>query len=189
MRRCLNFFTVEGLSGGAPEASFTKKPPKKRNIRRLVLVAASAVLLLAAAFVGIRLAGRTSGGKPKANVLITPTENPVYAIRSEQDFRGGVGWFYEFRYDETAGVPFTIDELIITATADNSKEYNDFYTREDAIRWYGSATLEKGRPQTHMGGFPVDQVCAVRLTLKGIDANGNALTFSGEAALSKEVKE
>ena len=25
-----NFFTVEGLSGGAPEASLAKKPPKKR---------------------------------------------------------------------------------------------------------------------------------------------------------------
>ncbi len=183
-----NFFTVEGLSGGAPEASLAKKPPKKRNVRRLILAAAGAVLLLAAAFAGLRLAGRMSGGKPKANVLITPTENPVYAIRSEADFRGGVGWFYEFRYDETAGVPFTIDELIITVTADNGEEYNNSFTREDVIVWYGSATIEKGRPQTHMGGFPVDQVRSVRLTLKGTDANGNALTFSGETALSKEIK-
>ena len=184
-----NFFTVEGLSGGAPEASLAKKPPKKRNVRRLILAAAGAVLLLAAAFAGLRLAGRMSGGKPKANVLITPTENPVYAIRSEADFRGGVGWFYEFRYDETAGVPFTIDELIITVTADNGEEYSNSFTREDVIVWYGSATLEKGRPQTHMGGFPVDQVRSVRLTLKGTDANGNALTFSGETALSKEIKD
>lgn len=94
-----NFFTVEGLSGGAPEASLAKKPPKKRNVRRLILAAAGAVLLLAAALVGLQLSGRAAGGKPKANVLITPTENPVYAIRSEADFRGGVGWFYEFRYD------------------------------------------------------------------------------------------
>lgn len=40
-----------------------------------------------------------------------------------------------------------------------------------------------------MGGFPVDQVRSVRLTLKGTDANGNALTFSGETALSKEIKD
>ena len=86
-------------------------------------------------------------------------------------------------------MPFTIDELIITVTADNGEEYSNSFTREDAIRWYGSATIEKGRPQTHMGGFPVDQVCGVRLTLKGTDANGNALTFSGETALSKEIKD
>lgn len=40
-----------------------------------------------------------------------------------------------------------------------------------------------------MGGFPVDQVRSVRLTLKGTDANGNALTFSGETTLLKDVKE
>lgn len=53
-----NFFTVEGLSGGAPEASLAKKPPKKRNVRRLILAAAGAVLLLAAAF------ARPSAGWP-----------------------------------------------------------------------------------------------------------------------------
>ena len=56
--------------------------------------------------------------------------------------------------------------------------------------WFdGSNVLTKESPRSAMGGFPVNDVNTVRVTLRGVYANGNELTFSGSTALSKEVKE
>lgn len=133
---------------------------------------------------------KPSGGKAQANVLITPLENPTYAINAGEDmFQGGVGWFYEFQYEETAGVPFTINEFIVTTIADSGYEYNDYYTSDDVTKWLGSPTLRAGEPQSLRGGFPLGPAQGVRITLNGTDANGNELSFSGYVELSKEIKE
>ena len=114
----------------------------------------------------------------------------TYAVNAGEDmFQGGVGWFYEFQYEETAGVPFTINEFIVTTIADSGYEYNDYYTSEDVTKWLGSPTLRAGEPQSLRGGFPLGPAQGVRVTLNGTDANGNELSFSGYVELSKEIKE
>ena len=178
-------------SDTAPQASEAKEPsptpPKKRRVWLPIVL----VVVLLCVVAGVMLFQQNAQPtKLQANVVITPTENPTYAIRSEEDFQGGVGWFYEFRYEETAGVPFTINEAIITVVGDHGKEYNDCYTADQVAMWFeGDNVLTKESPRSAVGGFPVNDVNTVRVTLRGVDANGNELTFSGSTALSKEVKE
>ncbi len=164
--------------------------PKQSGVRKPLFIAAGAFVLIAAILVCLLPNGKSSGGKAQANVVITPMENPVYAVDvGEEVFQGGVGWFYEFQYEETAGVPFTISEYIVTTIADSGGEYNDYYTQDDVTRWLGSPTLRAGESQTLRGGFPLGPAQGVRITLNGTDANGNELSFSGYVELSKEIKE
>ncbi len=165
-------------------------PPKQSGVRKPLFIASGALVLIAAIIVCLLLSGKASGGKAQANVTITPLENPTYAINAGEDmFQGGVGWFYEFQYEETAGVPFTINEFIVTTVADSGYEYNDYYTSDDVTKWLGSPTLRAGEPQSLRGGFPLGPAQGVRITLNGTDANGNELSFSGYVELSKEIKE
>lgn len=124
----------------------------------------------------------------QANVQIAPYENPVLAIRSD-DFADGIGWFWGFQIEETAGVPFTISELTATFISDDSKEFPHVYTGEQCIDFFGSDTLERNLPQSWTGGFPLQRLSSVRLTISGVDANGNKLTFESSLELSKEVAE
>ena len=164
-------------------------PPTKPAKRFPIAIAISAASLCIILLVGIFLNGHRS--KPQANVVITPSENPTYAIESAEYFpEAGKGWFYEFNYEETAGVPFTVSQAVITTIGDDDLEYNQYYTGDEVATWFeGSATLEKDAPHSAMGGFPIDDVKGVRVTLSGTDANGNDLSFSGYVELSKEVQE
>lgn len=174
----------------AQDDALCTAPPKQSRVRKPFFIAAGAFALIAAILVCLLPSGKSSGGKAQSNVLITPMENPVYAVDvGEEVFQGGVGWFYEFQYEETAGVPFTISEYIVTTIADSGGEYNDYYTQDDVTRWLGSPTLRAGESQTLRGGFPLGPAQGVRITLNGTDANGNELSFSGYVELSKEIKE
>ncbi len=199
-----NFFAASDVSADAPakENAVPEAPapiqedapsaasPKKPGARKPLCIAAGVLVLCAAVIVCLLLGGKSPAGKAQANVTITPLENPTYAINAGEDmFQGGVGWFYEFQYEETAGVPFTINEFIVTTIADSGYEYNDYYTSDDVTKWLGSPTLRAGEPQSLRGGFPLGPAQGVRITLNGTDANGNELSFSGYVELSKEIKE
>lgn len=120
--------------------------------------------------------------------MITAAENPVRAIRFDE-FPDGVGWFYGFRIEETAGIPFTIHQLDSIIINDNGREDAYSYTGEQAAEWWGSDTLVQNSPQSLDGGFPLQDVKGVRIVLTGTDANGNELTFEGSLELSKEIAE
>ena len=181
---------VSEIPSPAQDDTLCAASPKQSGDRKPLFIAAGAFVLIAAILVCLLPNGKSSGGKAQANVVITPMENPTYAINAgEELFKGGVGWFYEFQYEETAGVPFTISEYIVTTIADSGGEYNDYYTQDDVTRWLGSPTLRAGESQTLRGGFPLGPAQGVRITLNGTDANGNELSFSGYVELSKEIKE
>ena len=180
--------TVSATSEPVQEDTLHAASLKKTGGKKPLLIAAS-VLVLAVIIVMLLLNSHLLGGKPKANVVITPMENPTYVIHgTENDFRDGFGWHYQFQYEETTGVPFTIKEYIVTTVGDGGQEYNDYYTGDDVAQWFGTPTLQKGAPKMLTGGFPLDGVCGVRVTLNGVDDNGNNLSFSGYVTLSKEIK-
>ena len=145
-----------------------------------------AVLLCAVVVVCLLMNGKPSG--KQAQVSIVPMENPVHAIHWE-DYPDGVGWFYEFRIEETAGVPFTVRELDSIIINDNGGEGTHSFTGEDVAQWWGSDTLVQNSPQSLGGGFPLQDVKGVRIVLNGTDANGNELSFEGNLELSKEIAE
>lgn len=159
-------------------------PPRKKW---LVLPAVlEAVLLCAVLIVCLLMNGKPSG--ERANVTIVSAENSVKAIRFD-DFPDGVGWLYEFRIEETGGVPFTIHELINTIYSENGSKTSQTFTAEQLAGFWGSATLTQNIPQPWTGGFPLQPVKGVDVVLKGADANGNELEFTGYIELSKEISE
>lgn len=199
-----NFLAVQGVAEeeqsvlGAKEPSaqpgeeFARETPVRQTVsaprrRRFVLPAVlGAVLLCAVVVVFLVMNGRPSG--KQAQVSIVPMENPVHAIYWE-DYPDGVGWFYEFRIEETAGVPFTVHQLDSIIINDNGGEGTHSFTGEDVAQWWGSDTLVQNSPQSLGGGFPLQDVKGVRIVLNGTDANGNELSFEGSLELSKEIAE
>ena len=192
-----NFLAVEEMTEEtqpAPEAE--EIPAQETSVqqtesapcrRRFVLPAVlGAVLLCAVVVVCLLMNGKPSGGQ--AQVSIVPLENPVHAIHWE-DFPDGVGWLYEFRIEETAGIPFTVHQLDSIIINDNGGESAHSFTGEDVAQWWGSDTLVQNSPQSLGGGFPLQDVKGVRIVLSGTDANGNELTFEGSLELSKEIAE
>ncbi len=89
-----NFFAINSASAPAEEAPAPETPspvqddapcadsPKKPGSRRPLLIAAGALVLCAAVIVCLLLGGRSPTGKQQANVVITPLENPTYAINA-----------------------------------------------------------------------------------------------------------
>lgn len=199
-----NFLAVEGMIGetqpapdageipAQPEAESAQKTPTRlpeitSRKKRFVLPAVLGGVLLCAVLI-VFLLMNGSSSREQANVLVTPIENPVYAIRLD-DFLDGVGWRFGFTIEETAGIPFTIQEVNEVAIADDGEEFPHIYSGEWFTQWYGSDTLTKGVPQRWTSGFPLQNCSAVRLMFKGVDANGNALTFEGSLELLKEIAE
>lgn len=195
-----NFLAVEEAQP-APEAVEIPEPPEEESAqetpvqqmestprkRRFILPAVlGAVLLCAVVVVCLMMNGKPSGAQ--AQVSIVPMENPVHAIHWE-DYPDGVGWLYEFRIEETAGVPFTVHQLDSIIINDNGGEDTHSFNGEDIAQWWGSDTLVQNSPQSLSGGFPLQDVKSVRIVLNGTDANGNELTFEGSLELSKEIAE
>ena len=175
---------AEEISAQETPVQQTESAPRKR---RFILPAAlGAVLLCAVVVVCLMMNGKPSGAQ--AQVSIVPMENPVHAIHWE-DYPDGVGWLYEFRIEETAGIPFTIHQLDSIVINDNGGEGTHSFNGEDVAQWWGSDTLVQNSPQSFGGGFPLQDVKGVRIVLNGTDANGNELTFEGSLELSKEIAE
>lgn len=189
-----NFFTTPSVEPAAesasPDAATPVQPeqqpaPQPRK-RKFLLPAVLGALLLCAVLAIVLVPNNAS--HMQALVAITPTEDPVRAIRFEE-FPDGVGWFYEFRMEETAGVPFTIHELTVVNIGDNGQEYPQSYTADQISQWWDSNTLQQSESRFLSGGFPLQDVKGVNLILTGTDANGHELTFEGSLTLSKEIAE
>ena len=162
----------------------TESAPRKR---RFILPAVLGIVLLCAVVVVcLMMNGKPSGAQ--AQVSIVPMENPVHAIHWE-DYPDGVGWLYEFRIEETAGIPFTVHQLDSIIINDNGGEGTHSFNGEDVAQWWGSDTLVQNSPQSFGGGFPLQDVKGVRIVLSGTDANGKELTFEGSLELLKEIAE
>lgn len=124
----------------------------------------------------------------KANVVITPVENPVPLIVVE-DFPEGYGWMYEVAIEETAGVPFTASMLTQTIVGEDGEEYpHNMAAEQIAVAW-GGDTLYKDAPRNWRGGIPVQPVKAIKVIVRGTDANGNEVEAECTIELLKETAE
>lgn len=170
----------------AQETPVQQKESAPRKRRFVLPAVLGAVLLCAVVVVCLLMNGKPSGGQ--AQVSIVPMENPVHAIHCD-DYPDGVGWFYEFRIEETTGIPFKVHQLDSIIINDNGGEGTHSFTGEDVAQWWGSDALVQNSPQSFGGGFPLQDVKGVRIVLSGTDANGNELTFEGSLELSKEIAE
>lgn len=186
----------EPLSSPANTPAPETEPPQAQRKRRILPVAIGAVLLCIV--LGICIVVFSQGNDNNNDnvpsvtahsvVAITPSQDPTYAIHLD-DFPDGVGWFYSFTIEETTDIPFTIHELNVILITDEGVEFPSTFTGQQCIDFFGSDTLTKNAPQTWTGGFPLQDLSGVRLTVRGVDANGNELTFENSLTLSKEIAE
>lgn len=169
-----------------PTGDEENAPAKKPNLRVLIPAVLGGVLLCAVLIVSLLMNGKPAG--EQANVTITPFQSPVYAYRDDH-FMGGVGWHWGFTLEETAGVPFTVQEIKEIYIADNGEEFPYVWSGEFFTEEFGSDTLTKNSPKKWTSGMPLQDCRGLRFVLTGVDANGNALTFEGSLELSKEIVE
>ena len=177
-----NFLAIEGMTDEAQRAPAEAETPAqeadapavnaasgKRKLRLFVIGAALlCIVLLGVFFVG----GSQPQSALKANVVLTPVENPVPVIVVE-DFPEGYGWMFEVAIEETAGVPFTAATLTQTLVGEDGGEYPYSVSAEQIAMAWGSTTLCKDAPRNWRGGIPVQPVKAIKVSVRGTDANGN----------------
>ena len=214
-----NFFAVDGVAEEAQptpavEESPTQEAPVQQpktapSKRKFVLpVALGAILLCAVVIVCLLVNGKPSAEpansyepysrewyqqeqtpvEGQAHVLISATENPVKAIRLDV-FPEGIGWFYDVHIQETQGVAFTMEEMVITTFFPSGASVQDVYDADRLTEIFGSCVLADGALCSWGGGMPVQDVSGLGFLLKGTDANGKQLEFHGYVELSKEIKE
>ena len=186
-----------------------RQPETAPRRKKFVLPAALCAVLLCAVLVVCFLTNRKPADEPanlyepytlewyqqeqtpvegQAFVMIKAIENPVMAVRNEA-FPDGVGWFYDVHIQETKGVAFTIEEMVIDTFQASGATMRDVYNADRLAEFFGSCVLADGELFSWGGGMPVQDISGFGFLVKGTDANGNALEFHGYVELSKEVKE
>lgn len=206
-----NFFVIEGVSDETESApTDVKAPVQEETVRktetasgkRKMLAFIVCIILLCAVVTGVFVIkgknqnpeiedGAYNTQQPaaqKANVVITPVMNPVPLIVVE-DFPEGYGWMYEVVIEETAGVPFTVSQLMHVIIDEDGMEYPSNFAVDHVIRAWGGDTLYKDAPRNWRGGIPEQPVKAIRLIFLGTDANGNEVEAECTIELLKKTEE
>lgn len=206
-----NFLTIEGMTDKTQSTpAETEAPIQESNVpeektaprQRKPWFAACGIALLCIVLLGFFFingdnpqtvkgngdSNSKGAAAQKANVVITPVENPV-PLTVVEDFPEGYGWMYEVAIEEMAGVPFTASMLTQTIVGEDGEEYpHNMAAEQIAVAW-GGDTLYKDAPRNWRGGIPVQPVKAIKVIVRGTDANGNEVEAECTIELLKETAE
>lgn len=195
--------TLQPANEAPNEAHAETAKPKNHRILPVLLLCAALVCLIA---ICLALRGSHSKNEPPIGsmvlisgmkektegipcVVIHSEEDPVKAVYSEA-FGNGAGWHYTFRITETNGVPLTVTRMYSSLFLSNGKT-NKIELSEDYITstFMGSNILHSGYIYHFQGGFPLQSLVAVGLTIEGLAPDGTPLHFNGHVNFSKEFAE
>ena len=177
-----------------PSDSAAAAAQPRRRVRRVALLAGAAMLVIA---LGILLAIAPWRGKPaetpsesngapypvKFFQQIAPNEagKAYLKLTATIDVQQGSGrkyQMYTFRMTEMNGIGFTIDSVEVCAYADDAY-HSEIYTDKDMIQYGNNPEIEPFGSFDFTGGFPVDAFNSVGVVVRGKDANGAVLSFTG----------
>jgi len=199
-------FLAEDEPSPAPQPEEAPAPAPKGR-RKWMILAAALLLAAVAAVIGILLlkqpAPPVSTAEPytpewfqeeqtpadgQAFLFIHTEENPV-RLRYMDDVMNGLGWQFHFIIMEQNGIPFTVTEgATYLFTTDGACDV--FPLSQDYILdIFNGGTLQPGSVCFWGTGMPVQSMKGVGITITGVDANGNELTFRGYVELSREIAE
>lgn len=121
----------------------------------------------------------------EAYLSINATENPVKAVRTSD---GNAMWLYTFVVKNIGELTFTAERVEQQVIADDGKCYPLGTTSAADMHW-GDGTILPGCEVTVRSGLPIQPLKLIHVTVYGSDANGQPLSFEGEAILVKEIAE
>lgn len=123
--------------------------------------------------------------KGEACLRIHTTEDRIRPVRTSDDT---AMWIYQVVVRNTGELPFTVERVEQQAVSDNGKQYalGTFFAAD--LSW-GDGVILPGCEQSFRGGFPVQPMNHILVTVHGTDANSKVLSFDGEVNLTKETAE
>lgn len=123
----------------------------------------------------------------QAFLEITPTDNPVKAVRRDL-FGNGFGWYFEFDIVSKNDVALHIDSYDMTIFRSDGSSRTD---RVEAVEFknifHGLDTVLPGGVYCHQGGFPLQDIEYLGIVITGTDETGAKLSFHGLVELSQEI--
>ena len=125
-----------------------------------------------------------------AYVDIYPEESPVYA-QADATSVNGQSWRYAFTLEETGGYDFypAVLTVVYFAAGDGIIAVSrESYDATQLSMWWGSSCIPAGSAVTYTGSLPVQDVCAVAISVIGNDAQGMEMEFHGVVNFVNEVR-
>ncbi len=121
----------------------------------------------------------------QAYLSIFSMESPVKAIRTSEN---DASWFYTIVVRNTGELSFTMESMTQYGNGDNGQS-GAIRTFSPADLGLGDGVIMPGCELSFGGGFPVQPMKGLHITITGTDASGAELSFEGEIELSKEIAE
>lgn len=189
----------ESLPQESP-AEASPSPVKKRRMP-LILAAVLGACLLAALVILLLIKNQPTtaytlewfrqeqhnDNPNQAFLEITPTDNPVKAVRRDL-FGNGFGWYFEFDIVSKNDVALHIDSYDMTIFRSDGSSRTD---RVEAVEFknifHGLDTVLPGGVYCHQGGFPLQDIEYLGIVITGTDETGAKLSFHGLVELSQEI--
>lgn len=112
----------------------------------------------------------------KAFIAMTPREAVAPLVQNDR-FSKGEGWYYGFHAARESDVAFTVRDLVEVIFDHNGDAYPNVFSVEQLQSWGWDLTFPKGEAQHFGGSFPIQNAQAVGFVLRGVDENGNELSF------------
>ena len=122
----------------------------------------------------------------QAYIAIATPKNPLYAALMEDGT--GVGWNYEFYFEEQNDIDFIVDEFMVTMFYTETRSFSDRFDAQELASWWADNTIFAGRQQMYSGTIPRQPMIGIGIVLAGTDANGNQLAFRYYLELSRELE-
>lgn len=114
----------------------------------------------------------------KAFLRISVPESPVPQVY-DPVFEGDWGWNYGYVAENTTDVPFTVEHVREVLFRNDAEAFSNTYDQEQLSRWEISCSVTADAP--FFGGSGTNCLqgfTGVGVAIEGVDANGNALTFT-----------
>ena len=105
---------------------------------------------------------------------MTPREAVSPLVITDQ-FDKGAGWFWGFLAHNGTDLPFTATELVEVLFDFNGDAYPSVYDEEQLTGW--GYDLSFATDWDFGSGIPVQDVQSAGYILRGVDENGNELSF------------
>lgn len=119
----------------------------------------------------------------EAKLAWYPMEDPARPVFGEN---GRSSWFYTMVLELTNNSMFTVSEIKEEMVALDGRVVDIIRHTPDMIGW-GSGQLLIGTPLLLGGGFPVQDLSRLDITVYGTDACGETHEIKGQVNLSKEM--
>lgn len=122
--------------------------------------------------------GEAEPEEGKAFLRISAPEIPIPQVY-DPVFDGDWGWKYDYTAENTTDVPFTVERIREVLFRNDAEAFTNTYDQALLSQWDISSSITADAPFCSGSGANCLQgFTGVGIAIEGVDANGNALTFT-----------